>query len=143
MKQLVRVFEVVAVVASLAFVLALFLNEPDDPAPADVASESPDTGDNGDGDDGDDVVDGDPGEVDLLAVGRDLYGRRCGSCHGGDGQGALGPALGGGAVVAEYPDPADQARVIREGQGGMPGFSSLTDTEIEALVVYTREELPG
>ena len=124
MKPPVKLFEVLAVLGSVVFVVALFANEPADPAPA---SSDP------------------SGEVDPTAEtadGADLYGRRCAGCHGSNGGGAVGPALGGGAAVANFPDPADQASVIREGRRGMPSFSSLSAAEIDALVAYTRE-LPG
>ncbi len=81
-------------------------------------------------------------EGDPLVVGQDVYGRRCAGCHGGDGQGSVGPQLGGGAAIAAFPDPADQATVVREGRRGMPGFSNLSAEEIDAVVLYSRE-LPG
>lgn len=119
MKPLVRVLEVLAVVAAVVFVIALFANEPADPPSASGADPTTE-----------------------VADGADLYGRRCAGCHGSDGGGSVGPALGGGAAVANFPDPADQATVIRNGRGGMPGFSSLSDAEIDAVVAYSRE-LPG
>ncbi|HUW01122.1 MAG TPA: cytochrome c [Acidimicrobiales bacterium] len=121
MKPLVRVFEVLAVLGSAVFVIALFANEPADPA-SDPSGEI--------------------GPTTESADGQDLYGRRCAGCHGADGQGSVGPRLGGGAAIENFPDPADQATVIRNGRGGMPSFSSLSDEEIDALVVYTRD-LPG
>ncbi len=124
MKTLVKIFEVVAVVATAVFVIALFAYEPADPnAVTDETIES---------------AEGDP----QLVLGQDVYGRRCAGCHGGNGQGSVGPRLGGGAAEANFPDPADQAAVIVNGRGGMPGFSNLSDEEVDAVVVYTRQ-LPG
>lgn len=115
----VNVVEVVALVAALAFVVMLFANEPDD---AGVA--------------GGDAAEA--GEVDGAAI----YGDNCASCHGGDGQGGIGPALAGGAVVDAFPDQADQIEVVTNGRGNMPDFGNdLTPEQIEAVVVYTREEL--
>ena len=127
MKTLVRVAEIVAAVAAVVFVLALFVNEPDEP----------DTGRGGDV--ADDAGDGAPEPIDPAQ----LYSRSCAGCHGSDGQGGFGPQLGGGAVVEEFPDPADQLAMIRNGQGSMPGFDELSAEELDALVIYTREELTG
>ena len=71
-----------------------------------------------------------------------LYERHCGTCHGLEGQGNLGPALGGGAVVAAYPDVEDQIAVIEDGRNAMPPFGDvLTDEQILAITEYTRTEL--
>lgn len=84
--------------------------------------------------------DGQPDEV--LALGRDVFGARCANCHGSSGGGGSGPRLAG-TVVETYPDPADQADVVRNGRGGnMPAFGgTLSDEMIEAVVRYTREVL--
>ena len=83
--------------------------------------------------------DGEPDPV--LALGRDVYGARCGNCHGSSGGGGTGPRLAG--VVAErYPEPADQAEVIRDGLNSMPAFGgTLSEEMIDAVVRYTREVL--
>lgn len=83
--------------------------------------------------------DGEPDQE--LARGRDVYGARCSNCHGSSGGGGTGPRLAG-TVVETYPDPADQATVIREGRNNMPSFGgTLTDEAIDAVVRYTREVL--
>ncbi len=83
--------------------------------------------------------DGEPDPV--LVSGREVYAARCSSCHGSAGDGGSGPRLAG--VVADvFPDPGDQALVIREGRDNMPGFDSrLSDDQIDAVVRYTREVL--
>jgi len=74
--------------------------------------------------------------------GADLFNRNCASCHGGRGQGGIGPALGGGEVADKYPDVGDHVLVILAGRGGMPSFAtSLDDAETAALINYTRNEL--
>lgn len=84
--------------------------------------------------------DGRPDEV--LVVGRDVYKRNCATCHAGDGGGGKGPKLKDGAVAEKYPDPADQAAVIRNGRRQMPSFGErLTGAEIDAVVRFTREVL--
>jgi mono/diheme cytochrome c family protein len=77
-----------------------------------------------------------------LTVGRDLWSQRCASCHGKDGGGNSGPKLSGGRVGEKFPDPAEQKQLILEGRAGMPAFAGeLSDSEIEAVVRYTREVL--
>ena len=83
--------------------------------------------------------DGEPDPV--LALGRDVFSNRCSSCHGSSGGGGTGVKLAG-RVEEEYPDPADQAAVIREGRKSMPAFGgTLSGAEIDAVVRYTREVL--
>lgn len=68
-----------------------------------------------------------------------LYERNCGTCHGLEGQGNIGPQLADGAVVAAYPDIEDQLAVITDGRAGMPPFGdSLTEAEIRAVAEHTR-----
>ncbi|MEO6121094.1 MAG: cytochrome c, partial [Acidimicrobiales bacterium] len=103
-------------------------------------------------------------ELDPIALGAEVYGAAgCGACHGAAGQGGVGPALAGGEAVLTFPDEADHAEWIRTGSGpfagqpygdpdreggqrgpatgGMPGFGSLSDEEIAAVVLYEREGL--
>ncbi len=71
-----------------------------------------------------------------------LYTRHCSACHGAEGQGAIGPQLGDGAVAAAYPDIDDQIDVITDGRGQMPSFEdSLTEDEIRQVATYEREVL--
>lgn len=124
-KRIVDAVEVVALVAVAVFVVMLFTNEPETstatptaPATSDGAPE--------------------PVGVDGAAV----YAARCAGCHGDDGTGGFGPALGGGRVVAEFPDEADQIEVVTSGRGAMPAFGSrLSAEEIAAVVAFTRTEL--
>ena len=114
-KKLVDAVQIVAVVAAAVTVLFLFAGG-DTGEPADESA-------GGD-------------------VGADVYSGRCASCHGSDGGGGVGPALAGGAVVEAYPEIDDEIAVITEGRGAMPSFGDdLTPEEIEAVAVYTREDL--
>lgn len=83
-------------------------------------------------------------EGDLqLQLGQEIYASSCRSCHGADGGGATGPAIGGSIMESVYPDPADQAELIAQGRGGMPAFGGrLNDEELEAVTAYTRRVLP-
>ena len=75
-------------------------------------------------------------------MGREVYSRRCANCHGAAGGGGTGPKLADGKVIEQYPDPADQLRLIAQGRNAMPAFSgSLSSAELDAVVRYTREVL--
>jgi mono/diheme cytochrome c family protein len=114
LKLIVRVAEIVAVLSAIAFVVLLFTRQP---ATVTVAAD---------------------------ADGATIYAANCATCHGDQGQGGYGPKLGGGAVKANYPDNADQIAVIADGRNLMPSWSSkLTADQIEAVALYTREDLSG
>lgn len=114
LRRLVTVVEIAALVAALAFVLLLFVNEPDD---------------------------GGGGAAQL--PGAEIYASSCATCHGATGKGGVGPRLAD-VIVARYPDPADEAAVVASGRGGMPSFSGqLSPEEIRAVVEYTRTDLGG
>lgn len=77
-----------------------------------------------------------------LVLGERIYNTNCASCHGSTGEGKVGPALGNGAVVENYPFLSRQIAVITEGQGAMPSFANTLSTEeIEAVAIYEREKL--
>lgn len=101
-----------------------------------------------------------PAAVDGAAI----YSSNCASCHGGSGEGGVGPQLSGGAVKLTFPEAdAHMAWVEggsgsvgtgnpygdpeREGgqrvaKGGMPAFrGTLSPEEIDAVVTYERDEL--
>ena len=76
----------------------------------------------------------------LVARGEKVYTTNCAVCHKPDGKGA-GPikALDGSPVVADA-DKARQITVLLNGQnnGAMPAWKSLSDTEIAAVITYTK-----
>lgn len=77
-----------------------------------------------------------------LVEGRDIYIKNCANCHGGAGGGGVGSKLDDGRVVERYPEPADEIELVANGVRAMPEFDAkLTETEIEAVVRYTREIL--
>ena len=77
----------------------------------------------------------------TLEYGAQVYTERCAVCHGDAGEGGTGPRLAG-AVVAAYPDPADQLSVVAVGRNAMPGFGDrLSEADLDAVVAYTREAL--
>jgi len=76
----------------------------------------------------------------LVARGEKVYNANCAACHKADGAGA-GPikALVGSAVVLDA-DKAKQIAVLLNGQnnGAMPAWKQLSDTEIAAVITYTK-----
>jgi cytochrome c oxidase subunit 2 len=85
----------------------------------------------------------DPNKVwvlpDLLARGEKVYAANCAACHRPDGKGA-GPikALDGSDIVLN--DPAKQLQILLNGagNGAMPAWKQLSDTEIAAVITYTK-----
>jgi cytochrome c oxidase subunit II len=85
----------------------------------------------------------DPSKVwqlaDLVARGEKVYNANCAACHKADGKGA-GPikALDGSAIVLN--DAAAQINILLNGanNGAMPAWKQLSDTEIAAVISYTK-----
>jgi cytochrome c oxidase subunit 2 len=75
----------------------------------------------------------------LVARGEKVYAANCAACHQASGKGA-GPikALDGSALVLG--DPAAQINVLLNGaaNGAMPAWKQLSDTEIAAVITYTK-----
>lgn len=114
--KVVHVVQMVAVVVVAAFIILLFVNEPAQPAPVPAAG--------------------------TAETGAAIFATRCASCHGADGGGSFGPALGAGVAVGRFPDAADEVAVVANGRGSMPSFAdSLTEEQIAAVVEYTRTDL--
>jgi cytochrome c oxidase subunit 2 len=76
----------------------------------------------------------------LVARGEKVYAANCAVCHKADGSGA-GPikALDGSPIVLDQ-DPLKQLHIVLNGQGNgaMPAWKQLSDTEIAAVVTYTK-----
>ncbi len=94
----------------------------------------------------------------MLAA-RDTYAT-CATCHGKEGEGGEGPALG--SVRETFPDCEDQVRWIALGsnrwreevgptygaadtpvEGAMPTFENLGDLEIRRIAMYERVRFGG
>jgi cytochrome c oxidase subunit 2 len=86
----------------------------------------------------------DPSKVwtlaDLTARGEKVYAANCVACHQATGQGA-GPikALDGSALVLDA-DKSRQIAIMLNGaaNGAMPAWKQLSDTEIAAVITYTK-----
>ncbi|MDP1901654.1 MAG: cytochrome c oxidase subunit II [Rubrivivax sp.] len=76
----------------------------------------------------------------LVARGEKVYTANCVACHKADGKGG-GPfkPLDGAAVVVDA-DPSKQIQVLLHGQnnGAMPSWKTLSDTEIAAVITFTK-----
>lgn len=76
----------------------------------------------------------------LLARGEKVYAANCAACHRPDGKGA-GPIkpLDGSAIVTDA-DHGKQIDVVLNGRlnGAMPSWKALSDTEIAAVITYTK-----
>jgi cytochrome c oxidase subunit II len=76
----------------------------------------------------------------LMARGEKIYSANCAVCHKADGKGG-GPikALDGSATVLDA-DKGRQIGVLLHGQnnGAMPAWQQLSDTEIAAVITYTK-----
>ena len=71
------------------------------------------------------------------STGAEVYQASCASCHGANGQGAAGPALDSGELVAKYTD-AELADTIRNGVLTMAPVKGLTDEQIDLVVAFLR-----
>jgi len=86
----------------------------------------------------------DPSKVwkleDLIARGEKVYNANCAACHKADGKGA-GPILPlDGSAIVQSDKHADQIQVVLNGRnnGTMPSWKALSDTEIAAVITYTK-----
>jgi len=110
-KRFVNVVEILAGVAALVFVIALFANEPGG------------------------------GSTAKSGRGYDIYVSNCARCHGPEGQGGVGPQLAGVVTNAfpHAKDEIAVVRDGRDGMPSFAG--DLSPTEIADVVAYTRTEL--
>ena len=75
----------------------------------------------------------------LIERGEKIYASNCAACHQASGKGA-GPikALDGSEMVLN--DPAKQIQILLNGanNGAMPAWKQLSDTELAAVMTYTK-----
>ena len=84
----------------------------------------------------------DPNKVwtlaDINQRGEKVYAANCAACHQASGKGA-GPimALDGSALVVDA-DKTKEIHVLLNGRGAMPAWKQLSDTDIAAVISYTK-----
>lgn len=79
------------------------------------------------------------------AAGKDVYSKKCQTCHGADGSGNPGMAKAlkvefkplGSDEIQKKSD-ADIKKVITDGSGKMKPVTGVTGTDLDALVAYVR-----
>lgn len=70
-----------------------------------------------------------------------IFSANCATCHGANGEGALGPQLAG-RIAKLLPNVADEIQIVTNGKGAMPSWKGdLTSEQIRQVVEYTRTEL--
>jgi mono/diheme cytochrome c family protein len=81
-----------------------------------------------------------PADADpQLVEGAEVFRASCARCHGASGRGGIGPSL---QQIETRLDDAAQRDVVVNGRKTMPRFgSTLSESEIDAVVRYTREIL--
>ena len=84
----------------------------------------------------------DPNKVwtvdELKQRGAQVYAANCVACHQATGKGVPGafPALDGSALVTG--PKIEQIKVVLNGRNAMPSWKMLSDTDIAAVITYTR-----
>lgn len=73
----------------------------------------------------------------AIAEGAPLFARNCAGCHGAEGQGGNGPALGNNQFVASQAGVVNQI-FLGNAERGMPPFTRLTDQEVAAITNFVR-----
>ncbi len=74
----------------------------------------------------------------LSARGEKVYAANCAACHQANGKGA-GPImpLDGSALVLDA-DKTKEIAILLKGRNGMPAWKQLSDTDIAAVITYTK-----
>lgn len=82
------------------------------------------------------------GEVEL---GQAIYARECASCHGENGEGGIGTALGNQAMLSLTTDNFLRYAIVRGREGTeMPAFGEkLTAEEIDGVTAFLRSRASG
>ena len=84
----------------------------------------------------------DPNKVwqmaDIVARGEKVYAANCAACHQPNGKGA-GPILPlDGSPIVNDADKTKQIHVVLNGRNAMPSWKQLSDTDIAAVITYTK-----
>ncbi len=86
----------------------------------------------------------DPNKVwalaELVDRGSKVYGANCVACHQASGKGGPGILpLDASALVLDA-DKSRQVNVLLHGRGAMPSWKQLSDTDIAAVITYTKNQ---
>jgi cytochrome c oxidase subunit 2 len=74
----------------------------------------------------------------LIARGEKVYAANCAACHQANGKGA-GPILPlDGSPVVQDADKTKEIHVVLNGRGAMPPWKQLSDTDLAAVISYTK-----
>jgi cytochrome c oxidase subunit 2 len=84
----------------------------------------------------------DPAKVwtldDITKRGEKVYAANCAACHQPNGKGA-GPILPlDGSAIVQDADKTKQIHVLLNGRNAMPSWKQLSDTDIAAVISYTK-----
>ena len=84
----------------------------------------------------------DPAKVwtldDISQRGEKVYASNCAACHQANGKGG-GPILPlDGSALVQDADKTKQIHVLLNGRNGMPAWKQLSDTDIAAVISYTK-----
>jgi cytochrome c oxidase subunit 2 len=76
--------------------------------------------------------------ADISKRGEKVYAANCAACHQANGKGA-GPIkpLDGSPIVLDA-DKAKQIHIVLNGQGAMPSWKQLSDTDLAAVISFTK-----
>jgi cytochrome c oxidase subunit 2 len=75
---------------------------------------------------------------DITKRGEKVYATNCAACHQANGKGA-GPILPlDGSPIVNDPDMTKQIHVVLNGRNAMPSWKQLSDTDIAAVISYTK-----
>ncbi len=80
-----------------------------------------------------------------IALGEETYAINCAVCHGENGEGEIGPAIGNPATLALATDAFLRYAIVNGRDGtDMPPFSdTLSDEEIDGVVAFLRSRATG
>ncbi|MBO6688495.1 MAG: c-type cytochrome [Henriciella sp.] len=80
-----------------------------------------------------------------IELGAQIYQEQCATCHGANGEGGTGTALGNVTMLATSPDVFLKAAIVKgRNDTAMPAFeNTLAETEIDAVVAFLRSRAQG
>ena len=80
-----------------------------------------------------------------IALGEKVYARECADCHGAEGEGGEGTALGNQAMLAMTPDSFLRLAIAegREGTAMRAYKDTLSDAEIDGVTAFLRSRAEG